>query len=1039
MRLFLLACFSLFSCYSFAQPCSAPGRTPETGIAVCGTLVFPQAFVPNCTGPDLPYSGCADRSSTSNSVWYKFHCYQAGTLGFLISPASSADDYVWQVMDITGRQPADVLTTNLSISVNLSGITGNTGCTPTGTLNMHCAGGSNGSQFNQMPNLVAGHDYLLMVTNWSASGLGYNLSFTGGTAVLTDNQAPKITNVRPAGCNTSLLNVSFSEDLLCSSLSTAGTEFSITNGTHVITAVNSVCNTGNNAFTQLQIALQDPLTPGNYQLVINNGTDANTLLDVCETELVAGSSFPFTIVAQSPLTITNVNYAVCAPTTVVVRFSKPVLCSSISSTGSEFSLSGNTVLSASPACNPSGIYADSLLLQLQNPLPYGNYQLMINAGSDANTFMDTCGVLLPAGTAVPFIINQTTIAPAIQSVNFDECKPFQLLVNFDKAFTCSSLTATGSEFTLQPSSLTVTNASPVCDANGLTKQILLSFSGNLPAGTFDLLLNAGSDGNTLSDSCLVFIPVNTIFPFTSTQSPAPVYDSVQYDRCAPAQIKVFYSKPILCSSVAPSANEFSITGPAPVSIISVNGDVTCGIGYTGWLTLTLAQPITQFGNYVLHNIAGADGNSVMDTCYATQKTTETISFAVLGKPSAIFNDQVKLGCVKDTIVVSHPGGNGINSWQWNFSDGSTASGATASSIFPASTSTATVQLIVSNGICSDTLLRSYPLGNAFSVAFSKSADTACVKAPISFTNTSTGNNLQYQWTFGDASAFAGQSPAPHVYTANGNYTITLIGTNNLGCKDTAAQPVVVTAAPSVHFTGLHAKYCSGEQVNLTAQITGSVEAYTWTNGNAVSLQNQPNANFSYASQGNYAIILAAQDRFCGNVSDTGIAIVYQVPVFTLGDDKTFCPGLSGIIGVPPQPGVSYVWSTGERTAQITTGPASNTYLLTADNNGCVGTDDIYVKVLDNCLIKVAGAFTPNGDGLNDYLRAINAELATHFSLIVFNRFGEKIFATNDPLKGWDGRYKGVDAPTGTYVWILSFKHPVTGVQVNDKGISILIR
>ena len=72
------------------------------------------------------------------------------------------------------------------------------------------------------------------------------------------------------------------------------------------------------------------------------------------------------------------------------------------------------------------------------------------------------------------------------------------------------------------------------------------------------------------------------------------------------------------------------------------------------------RQITQFGNYLLHNIAGADGNSVMDTCYATQKTTETMSFAVLGKPSAIFNDQVKLGCVKDTIVVSHPGGNGIN-------------------------------------------------------------------------------------------------------------------------------------------------------------------------------------------------------------------------------------------------------------------------------------------------------------------------------------------------------------------------------------------
>ncbi|HSN60920.1 MAG TPA: hypothetical protein VLR49_08295, partial [Ferruginibacter sp.] len=268
--------------------------TPQTSVSVCGTLTFPQANVPSCSAPDLPFGGCSDAVTSSNSVWYRFHCYQSGPLGFLISPASPTDDYDWQLMDITGRNPQDVLTTNLRVSLNLSAITGATGCTAAGTLDVNCAGGAPGSQFNRMPALIAGNDYLLMVTNWSNSGLGYNLSFTGGTAVLTNNQPPSITNVGIVGCNSSLVRVTFSEDILCSSLTAAGSEFSITNGTHVITGLTSACSNGSNAFNQLTIAFQNPIPAGNYQLVVNNGTDANTLLDVCQTAMPVATSFAFT-------------------------------------------------------------------------------------------------------------------------------------------------------------------------------------------------------------------------------------------------------------------------------------------------------------------------------------------------------------------------------------------------------------------------------------------------------------------------------------------------------------------------------------------------------------------------------------------------------------------------------------------------------------------------------------------------------------------------------------------------------------------------
>lgn len=1044
MRLFTLLLL-LLSFEIKAQVCSAPGMTPQTSVSVCGTLTFPQANVPSCSGPNLPSSGCADQVTTSNSVWYRFHCYQTGTLGFLISPASPADDYDWQLMDITGRQPQDVLTTNLRVSLNLSAITGSTGCTPAGVSDINCSGGAPGTQFNRMPTLTAGNDYLLMVTNWSNSGLGYNLLFNGGTAILTDNQLPTITSVGPVGCNTSQIKIQFSEDILCSSLTATGSEFTITNGTHVFTGIASQCTSGSNAITELTINLQNPLPPGNYDLVVNPGTDANTLLDVCLTEMAAGSSFPFTIVAQPALVVDDITYTGCAPTILKVALNKPVLCNSITGSGSEFSITpGNpAITSVQTLCGGAVNSTDTIQIVLQNPLPHGSYQLVVNNGTDANTLIDTCNLPLPAGYQFPFTIVQATTPPVMQSIGFDECKPFRVVVNFDKPVACNSISATGSEFSVTPGTLTVTGISTGCGAGGTTSQVVLTLSGNLPAGNFNVNVNNGSDGNSISDSCFSFMPAASSIPFTTTQSPAPVYDSVQYDRCSPSTIRVFYSNPIDCGSVLAAGIEFSITGPAPVTITSVTGESTCNAGsggYTNWLLLHLSQPINTFGTYTLRNIAGPDGNSVMDTCYAAQNTNETISFNVLGRPSAAFEDSVHFGCVTDTLVVSHPGGNGINSWQWTFSDGTILTGPSVFHEFPVSTVTASVQLIVTNGICSDTLSRSYTLNNAFAAGFNISADTLCRSKELSFTNTSTGNNLTYNWNFGDGNTFSGQTPPPHSYTNPGNYTITLTVNNDHACMDDSIKIVNVTDTPVVRFTGLNSQYCTGETVTLATDITGANTGnYTWNNGNNITSSNQSPVNYTYSTEGNYTITLTATDRFCGDFNFSRSTEIYKVPVFTLGEDITLCPGMTTQVGVEPTTGYTYLWNTGATSSKITTAPASATYRLTVDNHTCAASDEIFVEVLDNCLIKVPGAFTPNNDGRNDLLKAINADLAREFQLRVYNRFGQMMFATRVPTDGWDGRFKGVPADAGTYVWQLSYIHPVTGLHVYEKGTSILIR
>ena len=89
-------------------------------------------------------------------------------------------------------------------------------------------------------------------------------------------------------------------------------------------------------------------------------------------------------------------------------------------------------------------------------------------------------------------------------------------------------------------------------------------------------------------------------------------------------------------------------------------------------------------------------------------------------------------------------------------------------------------------------------------------------------------------------------------------------------------------------------------------------------------------------------------------------------------------------------------------------------------------------------IYVPRVFTPNGDGSNDQLKPILVGIATFHYFSVYNRWGNLIFTTEDPNRGWDGTFKGVPQPVETYLWIAE-GIDVSGKTIVQKGMVSLVK
>jgi len=83
------------------------------------------------------------------------------------------------------------------------------------------------------------------------------------------------------------------------------------------------------------------------------------------------------------------------------------------------------------------------------------------------------------------------------------------------------------------------------------------------------------------------------------------------------------------------------------------------------------------------------------------------------------------------------------------------------------------------------------------------------------------------------------------------------------------------------------------------------------------------------------------------------------------------------------------------------------------------------------------AFSPDGGTYNEYFY-VRGDCIINMSFVVFDRWGNKVFESNDPSKGWDGTYAGKPMNPGSYVWYLKATLK-NGATIDKKGSVMLVR
>jgi gliding motility-associated-like protein len=356
-----------------------------------------------------------------------------------------------------------------------------------------------------------------------------------------------------------------------------------------------------------------------------------------------------------------------------------------------------------------------------------------------------------------------------------------------------------------------------------------------------------------------------------------------------------------------------------------------------------------------------------------------------------------------------------------------------------------------DGICPDASASvSVVINGLPAVDAGETQEISCNMGMVSLGSASnpTGSGTSYLWTSESAGVVINNPTDQFIDVGQpGTYLLTI--TNEFGCS--SSDEVVVTASldAPVGFITATPPTCFGEVdafINIDS-IIGGTPPYT------IYLDDVPYGNqtsFFNLAPGSYTVTLEGTN----GCQTQQLFDLPEPPQLTaeisanLDEDRTLVFGDSTLINVTTNnvvPIDTFIWLPEGQGASFWAQPNSTaTYSVTViDENGCTAEDEILIFVEKIRDVFVPNVFSPNDDGRNDifYIQS-GPQVVNIESFLIFNRWGETIFEqtnipANDPLYGWDGRFRGELMNAAVFTWFAEIEFLDGEVTILKGDVTLL--
>ncbi|MBS1688225.1 MAG: PKD domain-containing protein [Bacteroidetes bacterium] len=319
-----------------------------------------------------------------------------------------------------------------------------------------------------------------------------------------------------------------------------------------------------------------------------------------------------------------------------------------------------------------------------------------------------------------------------------------------------------------------------------------------------------------------------------------------------------------------------VTDPAATftasdTLVCIDKKITFSSHLTGGTALTYSwifdntTRLIDTTSAVVFSFSTKGYHSAKVLIYDNRGCTDTFSkynYIDVAKPTADFaGTPLLFGCVPLYVTLTDhttdvPGAH-ITSWVWDFGDGSLPGSGTPVNHTYTSAGTFYVSLAVKDNVgCTDTLTRSGYIDAHKPVAnFSGGPTNVCKNSPVSFHNASTGSGLTYRWDFGDGNTSKASSPS-HSYRSLGTFTVKLVITDSLGCKDsvTKAGYITVVGGPTAAFSLSDTfRICSPLTVKFKDHSIGAVRINWYFGDPLSSVSHSDTPSWTYINPGVYTV------------------------------------------------------------------------------------------------------------------------------------------------------------------------------------------